>query len=84
MNQRDFGTKTNPTGSWIAYCIVHILRNMSVLGVDHAVRDAVTDDLRQILPDIDENVRTELGDAAALRVRTWIMETWPYALQAGM
>jgi hypothetical protein len=53
---------------------------MSVLGEDHAVRDAVTEDLRQILPGIDGNVRTELGDAAALRVRTWIIETWPYAL----
>jgi hypothetical protein len=80
MNQRDFGTKTNPTGSWVAYCIIRILRNMSVLGEVHAVHDAVTEDLRQILPGIDGNVRTELGDAAALRVRTWIIETWPYAL----
>jgi hypothetical protein len=75
MNQRDFGTKANPIGSW-----VRILRNMSVLGEDHAVRDAVTEDLRKILPGIDGNVRTEFGDAAALRVRTWIMEMWPYAI----
>jgi len=83
MNQYDFGAKTNPCGSWVAYCIVHILRNISVLDEDHgkqAVRDAMTDDLQQILPGIDGNVRTELGDAAALRVRTWIVETWPYAL----
>jgi hypothetical protein len=82
MNQYNFGTKTNPTGSWVAYCIVRILRNISVIDEGHGkrVRDAMMDDLQQILPGIEGNVRTELGDAAALRVRTWIVETWPYAL----
>jgi len=50
---------------------------VSLVGGDEgtgAVRDAVTDELRQILPNVGGSVRMELGDAAARQVETWISE----------
>ena len=81
MNQRDISMGETPTWSWVAYCIVRILRNLSVLSDDEgrsalAVRNAMTDELRRVLPNIDGNARKELGDAAAIRIRSWIRETW--------
>jgi len=86
-NQRDIvlGTKQRDVDipakdSWVAYCIVRTLRNLSMLGEDKgkkAVCGAVTDELRQILPNIADNVNKELGDVAALSVENWIKETWP-------
>jgi hypothetical protein len=76
--QRDIGIPAK--GLWVAYCIVRILRNLSMHGEDEgrkAVCDAFTDELRQILPNIAVNVKRELGDAAALSVDNWIRETWP-------
>ena len=63
--------------SWITYCIIHILRNIYVCSIGaggEAVRDAVTDELRQMLPNVGRSVGMELGDAAARRVETWISE----------
>ena len=63
--------------SWITYCIIHILRNISVFSIGEggeAVCDAVMDELQQILPNVGGSVGIELGDAAAQRVETWISE----------
>jgi hypothetical protein len=65
--------------SWVVYCIIRILRNLSVHSEDErkAVDDTMTDDLWRMLPNIGSIVQRVLGCAAALRVKTWIEETWP-------
>lgn len=59
--------------------MVRFLRNLA-LGTDNGpqlVREATTDQLRQILPDIGEYVRWGCGDAAAVRNQQDIAEIWP-------
>ena len=67
-------TTMNP---WVAYDIISFLRHVSLVGGDEgtgAVCDAVTDELRQILPNIGESIRTVLGDVVARRVESCISE----------
>jgi hypothetical protein len=69
--------------SWVAYCIIRILRNVFVLGEGEGpkvVRAAVTDELLMILPNVEGIVRRQLGEYTSQRVIIWITETWPEAL----
>jgi hypothetical protein len=54
---------------------------MSLVGGDEgtgAVRDAVTDGLRQILPNVGKSVRMVLGDVVARHVESCISELGVY------
>jgi hypothetical protein len=67
----------NPVNPWVAYDIISFLRHVSLVGGDEGtrvVRDAVTDELRQILPNVGESVRIVLGDVVARRVESCISE----------
>jgi hypothetical protein len=75
INQRDTGPDKAHTKAWAAFCIVRILHNLAVNGGDserQKVLEAVTDELRQILPNVPSSIRRPLGDEAAEATQTWV------------
>jgi hypothetical protein len=69
----------DPLGrAWGCELIILFLHNFGTrrLGVQQAIHDATTDELRSILPIIVANLQNQRGDAAATRTRDRIRDIW--------
>lgn len=64
----------------ITYYLIGGLRGQATLGGDvgkQAVTDATTDEVIQILPNVEANIKRELGELNAAQAQAMIEEIWP-------
>jgi hypothetical protein len=80
-NQPLILTCNNPYDSaWFSYSIIKFFRNFAFFGGVRGrkmVLDAMTDELRGIVPEIEPAIRIGMGAGSAQLVSGWLMELWP-------
>jgi len=66
--------------AWFGYSIIKFFRNLAFLGGAwgrELVLDAMTDELQEMVPEIEPIIGTGMGAGSAQLVRGWMMYLWP-------